>query len=124
MNGIEILNRMKAELGHTDRLRWAAGPEEIQRLREEEEQMEQHYDSVEALKYDTPHGRRCRGVTSRTRFNGGRSSIVWAYSHINAAWFVWREDGGHQALIRVHNDFESAQDDYFNRVRFVEAMEY
>lgn len=74
----------------------------------------------------TKHGRRLSkgwGVVHRHRFNANKSSIVWAWSYINRAWFVWREDGDHQALIRIHNDWDDAKEDFFSRVKFLDQLE-
>ena len=56
-------------------------------------------------------------------FNDGRSAIVLRWSPINQAWIVTREDSGHQALIRIHNEKDDAMTDYKERIAFVELMQ-
>ncbi len=55
-------------------------------------------------------------------FNGDRSRILMSWSPTNAAWLVWREDGNHQATVRIHNDREAACEDYRARIEFVRGL--
>jgi hypothetical protein len=48
----------------------------------------------------------------------GNTSINMKYSEVNNAWLVWREDSGHQALVRIFNDQKEAREDYVSRVSF------
>ncbi len=48
----------------------------------------------------------------------GNTSINMRYSPINQAWLVWREDSGHQALVRVFNEQWEAREDYERRAEF------
>ena len=56
-------------------------------------------------------------------FNDGKSCIHMAWSHINQAWIVWRQDGADQRMMRIYNDKWEAQEDYDARVKFIEEME-
>ena len=55
-------------------------------------------------------------------FNEGGSRIHLAFSPINQGWLVWRQDGDHQALVRIHNKLALAEEDFDGRVRFLEEM--
>ena len=55
-------------------------------------------------------------------FNGNKSRIVFAWSNINQAHLVWREDTGHQTNVRVHTRRDDAAEDYAARVRFVKKV--
>tara|TARA_R100000664_G_scaffold16508_1_gene25280 strand:+ start:12012 stop:12257 length:246 start_codon:yes stop_codon:yes gene_type:complete len=64
-------------------------------------------------------------------FNGGKSRVVLNYSPINAAFFVYREDGIHlrsgnqnQGNLRIYNDYYEAQEDYGERVWRLQDMEH
>jgi hypothetical protein len=48
----------------------------------------------------------------------GNTSINMKYSQANNAWLVWREDSGHQELVRIFNDQSEAREDYVSRVSF------
>ena len=56
-------------------------------------------------------------------FNNGRSAIHLDYLPANQAWCVYRSDGDHQALLRIHNGVWDATCDYKQRVDFVKQME-
>jgi len=55
-------------------------------------------------------------------FNGNKSRIMLAWSKINMAYIVWREDGGHQANVKIHINRIEACEDYRARINFVKEM--
>ena len=52
-------------------------------------------------------------------FTSGNTAIRMAFSPNNVAYFVWREDHGHQALLRCHQTRAEAQVDFTRRVAFL-----
>ena len=55
-------------------------------------------------------------------FNDGKTTIALCYSPANLAYFVWRQDGDYQALLRLHNELEFAQEDYAERCSFLSSI--
>ena len=55
-------------------------------------------------------------------YREGYTTIWLAFSPLNQAWMVWREDNGHQALVRIFNDYSEAADNYVNRVAFLKEV--
>jgi len=55
-------------------------------------------------------------------YREGPTSIILARAPINQAWMVWREDNGHQAQVRIFNEYAEAADNYVNRVAFLREV--
>ena len=57
------------------------------------------------------------------KFNNGESRIVKQWSAVNQAWLVWREDKGHQSMMRVHKASHEAALEFASKVEFIKEIQ-